>query len=356
MENLAQVVSFNFFIMQSLAKWDVTIKKSLVPSYLDLAKTFKKIAKKWVFQEEKGEATGFEHYQCRISLHKKQRLKDLLKSLESHELKGVHLSPTSNPGTSNFDYVMKEQTRIEGPWDDRSYDKLVKREKKEQNMPMKTKKLIARGLPPWMKQCLMWRENQLNEDTHDDRSIHWIYDPVGGVHMKSSFEEYCWYYDLAYGVSKSTDIDKMEIFTIGEAEEKEKDDNQVIALIIDIERANNDKSEDGLYTYLEKIKNGKFSTWKYNSRGVRQPFYPIVYVFANHLPKEEKLTGGRFNVWTFNLRDELEEYDETTIDILTEYWSDKWDQIVKERKNKINWKQQIPTDCLPHLKRKINSS
>lgn len=68
------------------------------------------MGKKWAFQKERGNETGYEHYQCRISLKEKVRLP---------KNKGWHFTPTSGEGSKTFSYVMKEDTRIEGPWTDK---------------------------------------------------------------------------------------------------------------------------------------------------------------------------------------------------------------------------------------------
>lgn len=79
----------------------------------------KDYCKKWCFQVEKGEKTGYIHYQGRVSLKEKTRLKTLInKTKLKPELNGIHWSVTSAANKDNDFYACKEDTRIDGPWKD----------------------------------------------------------------------------------------------------------------------------------------------------------------------------------------------------------------------------------------------
>ena len=67
--------------------------------------------KKWVFQLEKGEETGYEHYQGRFSLKIKKRLNECIKLFGGLPWK---LSATSSENSDNDFYVTKEDARIVG--------------------------------------------------------------------------------------------------------------------------------------------------------------------------------------------------------------------------------------------------
>lgn len=98
---------------------------------------FKVHSKNFVFQLEQGKNEHNLHFQCRLRLKKKIRCQQLSKELGQHldehveiqemmkraKKKGgmsswVRSSPTSN-ACRNFKYVMKEESRISGPWSDR---------------------------------------------------------------------------------------------------------------------------------------------------------------------------------------------------------------------------------------------
>jgi hypothetical protein len=74
----------------------------------------------FVFQLEK---TGLDnlHIQGRVNIKARTRTLAFAKKTASEmkiDLKYINCSPTSNP-TQNFDYTMKSETRVEGPWSNR---------------------------------------------------------------------------------------------------------------------------------------------------------------------------------------------------------------------------------------------
>ena len=85
----------------------------------DVVKMLQEWAKKYVFQKEKG-STGYLHWQIRLHLVKKRRKAELLKLGFG---KGGDLSITSASvhANNNFNYVMKKDTRVEGPWTEKDY-------------------------------------------------------------------------------------------------------------------------------------------------------------------------------------------------------------------------------------------
>lgn len=76
---------------------------------------------KFCFQIEKAPTTGRLHLQGRIRVRAKCRLA-VLKATFDQFLPGAHWSPTvsANAASNLFSYVMKEDTRVEGPWDERN--------------------------------------------------------------------------------------------------------------------------------------------------------------------------------------------------------------------------------------------
>lgn len=72
----------------------------------------KKHCKRWCFQMEQGST---KHYQGRFSLQKKAYMKELPVLFGTSKW---HFSVTSTRNGSSMDYVMKDTTRIQGPWQD----------------------------------------------------------------------------------------------------------------------------------------------------------------------------------------------------------------------------------------------
>jgi hypothetical protein len=80
---------------------------------------------RWAFQLEKGEKSDILHYQGRSHLLLRDRPTGFKKKLNNwiidlHKIipseNSVTCSPTSNINTTNWNYVIKEETRVEGPW------------------------------------------------------------------------------------------------------------------------------------------------------------------------------------------------------------------------------------------------
>lgn len=142
--------------------WDVTVPAKRI-NVGDLRKHFATHCKKYTFQLERGES-GYEHYQCRVSLKTKSRKSSLIQSAFTIVGAGFHLSVTSTANKDNDFYVLKEDTRIDRPWSDKD------------KAPLRTvTKMENAGLYPW--------QTQLIEETKgfDDRSIHILIDNNGNI-------------------------------------------------------------------------------------------------------------------------------------------------------------------------------
>jgi hypothetical protein len=98
--------------------FDLTITKVDGLDHLTVKSIMKNLAKKWCFQLESG-TEGYLHYQCRLSLKVADRLSTMIKKFHGlHPLIKGHVSATSEENRKNFFYVMKEESRVAGPWKD----------------------------------------------------------------------------------------------------------------------------------------------------------------------------------------------------------------------------------------------
>ena len=93
-----------------------------LPAVEEFVKELQPLAKKWVFQTEKTPTTDRLHYQGRMSLHKKMRQPELCRALNEGPLRGMDVSESSN-NSKAFEvfYCIKHETRVAGPWDNRSW-------------------------------------------------------------------------------------------------------------------------------------------------------------------------------------------------------------------------------------------
>lgn len=149
----------------------------------ELKKLLRKNCKKWCVQLERGES-GYEHYQGRISLKMKKRLKQC-KELFFND---IHLSPTSNENKKNMFYVMKDDTRIDGPWKDDDEEIYIPRQIRE-----------IEKLYPWQQHIVD------NYDIWDTRSINIVIDKKGN-NGKSILVSYMRAHKLAFAIPYCNDF------------------------------------------------------------------------------------------------------------------------------------------------------
>ena len=99
-------------VKDPIAVWDFTLAERTC-NVGELKEFLNKHCKRWAFQLEEGEQNGYKHYQGRVSLKVRAR------KGPCHD--AIHWSPTSKDVavTGNEFYVLKEETRVLGPWTDR---------------------------------------------------------------------------------------------------------------------------------------------------------------------------------------------------------------------------------------------
>lgn len=93
--------------------------------FTDVLRQLKGFVKKLSFQLEEGD-TGYRHFQGRLSLIKKRRKSEILKLFKAKGRQCPrYFKPTTNAKflTGDEFYVLKEDTRIDGPWTETEYQK-----------------------------------------------------------------------------------------------------------------------------------------------------------------------------------------------------------------------------------------
>lgn len=230
-----------------------------------------KISKKWVFQLEESD-TGYKHYQGRYSLIKKRRpneCKKLIKDL-GFELFNYN-EPSSTNDHKNTFYVMKEDTRIDGPWQDTDEVKVETEQLRQ---------FLNYELRPYQKEILNWG----NE--FDMRRIDLIYDKRGNL-GKSIFSEYLEYIDMAEEIPPYRLMD--DIFQWVCARPKKK------MYLIDMPRGMKKDKLGDLYAGIEVIKNGVAFDKRYTAKKIRFN-RPRIVVFTNTLPILSLMSQDRWNL------------------------------------------------------------
>lgn len=242
----------------AVCTWDFTVPHDSI-SLEDLLKFIKVHCKKWCFQHEKGETTGYEHWQGRVSLKVKAR--------KGPKLDKAHWSPTSNENAENTFYVMKEETRVSGPWSD-----------KDAYIPRHVRDISLR---PW--------QSTIMEDAarFDARTINVLYCPNGNI-GKSTLAIWAGCRGLARNIPMMDSYkDYMRMVM---------DTPKVSLYFVDFPRSMNKTCCAGFWSAIETIKNG----YAYDDRyGFREEYFdpPNIWVFTNTIPEEGYLSTDRWKYW-----------------------------------------------------------
>ena len=282
--------------MNALYCWDFRQNMSDI-SQNDLRLVLKGLAKKWVFQGEQGKKTGYKHWQGRISLFKKVRKSTLLnlfkktgwkppQFLEPTVFREAVLPEACGGRGGNFNYQLKTDTRICGPWSDKDEAAFIPKQYKLQKL-RKWQESIRNSLTMW-----------------DNRKINVIIDEAGNK-GKTTIAHYCKLHLGGVVIPAMNDSDKLiqAACCILKGMEQRKS----CLMFIDMPRAMNQKKCGQMYTAIETLKGG----WSYDWRNHWKEWYmdsPIIWVFTNTLPELSYITKDRWSLWEINKKQELQKY------------------------------------------------
>ena len=259
----------------ALCNWDITTPINQFENHMDLVKLLHKHCKKWSFQKEKGDKTGYIHYQIRISLKTKQRLTGLSKIFPKS-----HFSPTSNENKNNNFYVLKEDTRIDGPWTDEM-------------------DLIPNYVPRQIRNITLYPWQQTIVDMSkqwDTRHINIIIDNQGNI-GKSILVTYMGVNKLANNIPFCNDYKDILRMVMDRPKRG--------VYLIDMPRAINKERLFQLFSAIETIKSGYAFDDRYN---FREEYFdcPNIFVFTNNKPDNTMLSNDRWKYWTVSNKELIE--------------------------------------------------
>lgn len=227
----------------------------------------KRIADKWCFQIERCPSTGSLHYQGRLALRERDRITGLVKKLGQ-----AHYSITSNMNKKNFNYVMKEESRVAGPWSDNQLPRYI---------PRQIRDICLRP----------WQETIVNSGTvFDPRGVNVIVDFSGGS-GKSTVANYIACHGIGHTVPFMNDY--RDIMRTVMCLEKR------CLYIIDIPRALPKERIGQFYGAIESLKDGHVYDDRY---AYKEEWFdsPTVWVFTNILPDVHWLSFDRWILWAIS--------------------------------------------------------
>lgn len=266
----------------------ITIEPKILSS-TQIIDCLKGMCKAFVFQLEEGEKTHKLHYQGRCSLIKKKRphlgKKQFKETFEKY-LDGVswYFNPTTNAEYTkgSFNYVMKDDTRIDGPWCDNDIPRYVPRH--------------IRGIDPYPFQ------QQVLDSMHvyDDRHVNCIIDPTGnnGKSVLSALIR------NRGGITIPVCGDSERLIATVCDILLAKQTHQPKLVAIDLPRAINNKRLNMMMTAIEVVKDGwvvdtrnRLREWEYDK--------PQIWVFTNNDIPTHYMSADRWIFWNINENREL---------------------------------------------------
>lgn len=235
--------------------WCFTLNNYTIEQIEHLEQVFRHECKWYVFQEEVG-ANGTPHLQGNLCLHVRQRMTQL-KTIDP----AIHWEPTKSVKASLV-YCTKQETS-----QGRIYSHGIE-------VPRPLQLVTPRG---WMLNVL-----DIIRQEPDHRTIHWFWDPDGGVGKTALAKYLCVKHNALMLTGKSNDMYHMI----------SKYPNKRDLFVVDCPRSMQDYIN---YGAIEQIKNGLIFSGKYE--GTQLVFNsPHVIVFANEPPDRDKMSLDRWSI------------------------------------------------------------
>lgn len=261
-------------IKGALKSYDVTVPWSEKLTPKEVGRCLAELASKFAYQLEISESK-YKHYQIRLRLFKKKILSMAIEQIHKVGLKGAHVSRTVGVNSKKFDYVMKSDTRVEGPWTDETWSELEEVDEE----------LMTNVLYPWQKDLKEYIEN----GPTSRRGVDVYVDLLGGL-GKTFMMKYLRWKKLACVIppfSKMEDVIQMVMCK-----------PTAKCYVIDIPRGLGDKKMQEFWSGIEQIKNGYCYDKRHKFRD-RMFKTPKVVVFTNTMPDvddDRLLTKDRWNI------------------------------------------------------------
>lgn len=286
--------------MAALHRFDFTLKSENF-TYEKIIEKLTAWCNKWVFQLEKSE-NGYEHFQGRFNMFKPKRI-ELAQKIWQELLPSIHISPTNN-ACKTFNYVMKEDTRIAGPWSD---DQPVKK------LTTQLVDFLEKDLLPWQEKVIELTREQ------DFRTIHVILDNIGN-NGKSLMIEYIEYMGWGYEIPPFNRFEDIMQACYDIPDQR--------CYLFDMPKGMKKEKLYSFFSGLECLKNGTVYDKRYAFKK-RRMNRPQVIMFTNTFPDVSLMSLDRWKIHRITQNNELED-----VPIPEEYFPIFRDHIREKSKNK----------------------
>lgn len=270
------------------AVWDFTLNQDQKGDILEPEKVTARLqekCKRWGCQLEMSNQTGYIHYQGRVSLKDKQRLS----TVGDHLLpgwSGVHFSRTSKAcasGDNFYNYVMKLDTCVAGPWCDKDPE-------------------FEEWPEDWLPEPLEnrpWQDFITNSltDRANRRTINFVWDPTGGSGKSTLYAMARKKIgNRAFRLDTHLPVREMCLSFTNYILEMPKKIRLTKATAIFVDMPRSGIEDKKLWYTLELIKSGEMTETRYSTKRVTF-MKPHIWVFANWKPELKALTRDRWNLY-----------------------------------------------------------
>lgn len=253
-----------------------------------LSKKLRTFCRAFCFQLEIAPTTGRLHFQGRLKLKEKKRKTQFISFFGDQVTKICHISPTAKENSKNFFYVMKESTKLLGPWADTDNGG------KEM---------------PWhlamFPDLLAWQETiKRLIQIRELRILNCVINGVGNNGKTICCQKLVWEGLACYLPFSDSHKELMQAVL---------DCGDKPAFIFDFPRALKKSQMRPLFSAIEDIKSG----WSFNHKyGYRSDLrgQPNIWLFMNKWPNIRYLSADRWKFWNITDSKELVQYTPEEID------------------------------------------
>lgn len=273
--------------LKALKFWSLTISGNFItlPTPERVQEILTEFGAQWCFQLEKGHKNGKLHYQIRIIFTDALKQETLLTILEArfYDRRDITVNAESNNSITQGGlafYVMKDDTRQQGPWHDPSY-------RIRKYVPYRMLDLQIMQTPLPFQQTII----DACALTPDDRTIHWVanFEGCAGKSKLMKYMRMMPEYDMARVPMGSATQIKTSVI--------EKGVHTIY--MVDLPRVRgSDERQQELFSALEEIKNGWVESPMYGKAAelIMEP--PHIWIFSNELPNLANASPDRWRVYT----------------------------------------------------------